>query len=333
MADDFGTHLKRQREQRGISLEEVTTITKIHVRYLKALEDNQFDDLPGEVFIKGFIRSYGRAIGANVNELLETYDQTVGNERIEKRRQEIRKDENETRKQVTLVNTFVGGFLVLFFLFAVWYLVVNPPQNETSENARKAPPAAASTASENSKPSEKKLTPKTESPDSDSGEGETEQKTPSEDKPKEESKPSGKETKTQAAEKAVSAQAGAESGKKVEKPVSEKENSAIITNQKTQQVQEDSGRSAEKSEVEAPLNLAIEVTENAWFNMAVDGSEQRDFILPAGETKEFKAQEGFLLTIGNRRGTHLKLNGKVLELPASSDNVVRGFQVNAKSIE
>ena len=331
MADDFGTHLKRQREQRGISLDEITTITKIHVRYLKALGDNQFDDLPGEVFIKGFIRSYGRAIGANVNELLETYDETVGNERIEKRQQEIRKDENETRKQVTLVNTFVGGFLGLFFLFAVWYLVVNPPKNETSEDTRKALPAEASPAPESSKPSET-LTPKNGSPDSDAGEGETEQKASPENKPEDESKSLGKENKTQVAEKKVSGQAGPESGE-AEKPVSEKENSAIMAHQKTQQVQEDSGRSAEKAEAEAPLNLAIEVTENAWFNMAVDGAEERDFILPAGETKEFKAQEGFLLTIGNRRGTRLKLNGKVLELPASSDNVVRKFQVNAKSIE
>jgi cytoskeletal protein RodZ len=67
MAEDFGSYLKHQRELRGIPLDEIAQTTKISIRFLQALEANQFDELPGEVFIKGFIRSYGQAIGSNVD--------------------------------------------------------------------------------------------------------------------------------------------------------------------------------------------------------------------------------------------------------------------------
>ena len=54
----FGEILKRERELRDISLREIADATKIHIRYLEALEANRFDSLPGGVFNKGFIRAY-----------------------------------------------------------------------------------------------------------------------------------------------------------------------------------------------------------------------------------------------------------------------------------
>ena len=68
--EDFGSYLKSERELRGVPLEEVSTNTKIHVRFLKALENNQFDDLPGEVFVKGYIRSFAKVIGFDEDEML-----------------------------------------------------------------------------------------------------------------------------------------------------------------------------------------------------------------------------------------------------------------------
>ena len=52
MVENFGSYLKHERELRGVPLEEISGATKIHIRFLQALEDNQFDELPGEVFIK-----------------------------------------------------------------------------------------------------------------------------------------------------------------------------------------------------------------------------------------------------------------------------------------
>ncbi|MBV8524146.1 MAG: helix-turn-helix domain-containing protein [Acetobacteraceae bacterium] len=69
----FGEDLRRERESRGIALERITDITKISVRHLNALEQEQFEQLPGGVFNKGIMRSYARVVGLNEDAWLERF--------------------------------------------------------------------------------------------------------------------------------------------------------------------------------------------------------------------------------------------------------------------
>jgi cytoskeleton protein RodZ len=69
----FGEKLRKQREQRGIELDAISNTTKISTRMLRALEDEQFDQLPGGVFNKGFVRAYARQIGLNEEEAVADY--------------------------------------------------------------------------------------------------------------------------------------------------------------------------------------------------------------------------------------------------------------------
>jgi cytoskeleton protein RodZ len=70
----FGEHLKREREMRGVSLEEISSATRISTRFLEALESEQWDRLPGGVFNRGFIRSVARFLGLDEEVLLAIYD-------------------------------------------------------------------------------------------------------------------------------------------------------------------------------------------------------------------------------------------------------------------
>ena len=79
MIEDFGSYLKSERELRGVPLEEISTTTKIPIRFLQAMEENQFDDLPGEVFVKGYVRSFAQVIGCDENEMLNVYDEIIKN--------------------------------------------------------------------------------------------------------------------------------------------------------------------------------------------------------------------------------------------------------------
>ena len=83
MVENFGLYLKHERELRGVALEEIAEATKIHIRFLEALENNDFDNMPGEVFVKGFIRSYARVIGFDPEEMVNAYDESVGKDRRE----------------------------------------------------------------------------------------------------------------------------------------------------------------------------------------------------------------------------------------------------------
>lgn len=69
----FGLRLKQEREQRGISLEEISQSTKISTRLLHALEDEHFDQLPGGIFNKGFIRAYAHHLGLDEEEVVADY--------------------------------------------------------------------------------------------------------------------------------------------------------------------------------------------------------------------------------------------------------------------
>ena len=70
----FGDRLKREREMREVSLEEISAATRISNRYLGALESEEWSKLPGGVFARGFVRSIARYLGLDEESLLAEFD-------------------------------------------------------------------------------------------------------------------------------------------------------------------------------------------------------------------------------------------------------------------
>jgi cytoskeletal protein RodZ len=70
---NFGEDLRTERVSRGISLESITTTTKISQRHLIALEQERFRHLPGGILNKGIVRGYVKAVGLDADEWLERY--------------------------------------------------------------------------------------------------------------------------------------------------------------------------------------------------------------------------------------------------------------------
>ena len=74
----FGERLKRERELREVTLKEVTAGTRIGPRFLEALENEQWEKLPGGVFNRGFVRAIARYLGLDEENLLAEYDMARG---------------------------------------------------------------------------------------------------------------------------------------------------------------------------------------------------------------------------------------------------------------
>jgi transcriptional regulator with XRE-family HTH domain len=72
-----GAHLKRERELRDISLEEVSRVTRVRIAYLEALEQGRWGALPAEVYVRGYIRAYSRFLGLNAEEQIARYLETA----------------------------------------------------------------------------------------------------------------------------------------------------------------------------------------------------------------------------------------------------------------
>jgi cytoskeletal protein RodZ len=75
MRESIGDYLKTERETRRLSLEEVSSTTRIPRKTLESLEHDRFEDLPSGVFVRGFIKAYASAVRIDADEVLERFDQ------------------------------------------------------------------------------------------------------------------------------------------------------------------------------------------------------------------------------------------------------------------
>ena len=70
---EFGDKFRKTREIKELSLDDVYSVTKINRRMLQAIEEEQFDQLPGGVFNRGFIRAYAKHLGLNPEDAVNDY--------------------------------------------------------------------------------------------------------------------------------------------------------------------------------------------------------------------------------------------------------------------
>ncbi len=71
--EPLGAYLKHQRERRGMSVTELSRVTRIPSASLEAIEAERFDELPGEVFVRGFLAAYAQAVKVLPAEVVARY--------------------------------------------------------------------------------------------------------------------------------------------------------------------------------------------------------------------------------------------------------------------
>jgi len=71
--ESVGQYLRKHRESKRMSVEEISRATRVPMSSVERIESDQFDELPGEVFVRGFLRSYARSLGLLPEEVLARY--------------------------------------------------------------------------------------------------------------------------------------------------------------------------------------------------------------------------------------------------------------------
>jgi cytoskeleton protein RodZ len=74
----LGERLRREREKQGMTLDEVFSSTRINTRMLRAIEEEKFDQLPGGIFNKGFVRAYARHLNLDEQQAVDDYLSIAG---------------------------------------------------------------------------------------------------------------------------------------------------------------------------------------------------------------------------------------------------------------
>jgi cytoskeletal protein RodZ len=77
MSQSIGEKLRLAREARGIALREISEQTRISIRYLEAIESDDYKRLPGGIFNRSFIRAYAKFVGVDEHLALEDYARTL----------------------------------------------------------------------------------------------------------------------------------------------------------------------------------------------------------------------------------------------------------------
>jgi transcriptional regulator with XRE-family HTH domain len=142
MVDGLGEFLRRERELRHISLDDVAERTKISRRYLEAIEEGRYDRLPGETFVRGFIRSYAQSVGLDPEDTLLMYSQSRVVHEVPPLRTERPSPAQRSRNEHSLLWLLVTGVVVVgIVLVSVVGFLKGPSLLRFASSRPEVPPA------------------------------------------------------------------------------------------------------------------------------------------------------------------------------------------------
>lgn len=281
---NFGERLKRERELRGKSLEEIAASTKIGTRSLQALEDENFEKLPGGIFNKGFVRSYARFLGLDEEELVSSYKEAEVSkqkqqmEKIQAASEMIAAEQPETRAPVWLPFVVIVALAVMALLG--WRFWLSHHSGESWPERTTAAPAETYTRKPTTGASAIPSAAKSSRSSSEGSPGDQEQLGSG-------VVPQGRrEPAAQAA------------GKRLEK-ITEESHSAVT----------DFANFATEA-----VRVEIAATQACWISVTADGKSVTETVLKAGEKKSVQGKQLVIVRLGNAAGVRVSMNGK--ELPS-----------------
>lgn len=270
----FGENLRREREMRGVSLEEISESTKISTRMLKAIETDQFSELPGGIFTRNFIRAYAQYLGLDEEHALAEYKRAAGSP----------SDNDLSRLAPNKTLTSIAGprgrllpWVVIAVLLGSGYAVYRyshrtiavPTSSQQTPQQTTAAPSTQSAPASNPGSTSSAVSPSAGgTPENSQGQS-AQQTTPG-------SSPAGTNP---------AATAGTAPGAANAAPSAPELG-------------------------EGDLVLQVSTTEEVWLAVAADGKTLWQHLMPANSTRIFRAKDSFDVTTGNAQGTNLTLNGQ-----------------------
>jgi len=312
----FGDRLRREREMRGVTLDEIAESTKISRRSLEALEDENFDLLPGGIFNKGFVRAYARYLGIDEEQAVADYvaarQEPISAE--DKFPLEIHEDKDERRPPLNEKRSFLPLILAVVALvlgvagWTYWTKYKSQFSHVNADQEKPAVPASSSPAPVTVADS----TPQAQAPPAGPASAQAapdQQKTA--DSTDSSSSGSDKQTPSSAAS----------SISKTDKAAPKPEQKNIA--QTLPEMKPESGKS---------FKVSIKAHEDSWYSVQKDGEPAVEGILKADKHKDFKAKQELVLKIGNAGGVEVSHNGKALG-PLGEQGVARTLTFKSNGLE
>src|SRR5436305_702958 len=306
----FGDRLRREREMRGVTLDEIAESTKIARRSLEALEQENFDLLPGGIFNKGFVRAYARYLGIDEEQAIADYvaasqDQPPAEDRFPL---QIHEDKDDRRPPLNEKRSFMPLILALAALVlgvAGWeywnkhrFHTVHADQEKPAVSAPATPVAPQQQVSAPANlPASAATDQKPAVPvDSSSSSAGSDKQAASSSAAPASATPADKSA-TPADKKGASTSPADKNASK-----SEQKNVPEAAAQPSPDIKPDSGKS---------FKVSMKAHEDSWYQVQKDGELPIEGVLKAADKqKDFNAKKELVLKIGNAGGVEVSHKGK-----------------------
>lgn len=149
MSETLGEKLRKARENRGISISQVSEQTRIASHFLSAIEENDYSTLPGGIFNKGFVKSFAKCVGVSEQEALADYNALMASTEPDKDADELYSPEvlTDDNAAPSMVSTVVLIVLILAVLIGglilAIYWISGEGDASVQPNVAKTPPVSA----------------------------------------------------------------------------------------------------------------------------------------------------------------------------------------------
>ncbi|MBO8155166.1 MAG: helix-turn-helix domain-containing protein [Bacillaceae bacterium] len=147
---ELGKKLKEAREEKQLSLQDIQDMTKIQRRYLDAIEKGNFRVMPGNFYVRAFIREYAIAVGLNPDELLEEFKNELPSTREEDEQAQLSRVKKHRRTSepsgkpsafLSFLPRIMVVLLIVGIIATVWYFYqsktdpdnVNQPEDDPNQ--------------------------------------------------------------------------------------------------------------------------------------------------------------------------------------------------------
>jgi cytoskeletal protein RodZ len=135
---ELGTSFRKSRESLNLSIDKIAAETRINPRFLEAIENEQFDLLPGGIFNRGFIRTYAVRLGLDPEEAIQGYEKLFRAVEAEPVQQETEHVRGKTTK-IPVYYVALAGLLILVVVFYFLTRHKEPPLVTTNTAVAEAP--------------------------------------------------------------------------------------------------------------------------------------------------------------------------------------------------
>jgi len=296
--ETFGRFLAAERLDKGISLKEVSRNTRIGTDMLSLIESENHSLLPAEVFVKGFLRAYAKAVGADDEKAVHLYLDSIHLFRAasESETRIVKSRDRFWLRLFLVLGVLAGIIAITLYVEALWHRSSPPPvlvEQPIGQIEEKKPPVKG--------------------PD-----GEIEPAT------------------MKSADERLEAGTVAVPNPLNPEPAvisMEPEGNKVLSARSSEPEPEEKTVPPERSPAPEPvtpavvavpekLRLNIRTVERTWLKIIVDHHDPVEYSLEPGEEMAFEASTGYNLLVGNATGIKLLLNDNPLPIPGKKGQVV-----------